>query len=1252
MNELEIQDKYLVRFLCDKTEGLNYKEVKANTVSDNLFIKSDLREFLSGTKHNSENYRKLLRQYGNDETKLINDFTDFLAEKVKDYSNMAIFINNNKAVTFPKEGGYKFNLFYPSGGEFDNDKLFEQNIFSVVQECSYRYKYDGRTVYTFRPDITFFLNGIYLGYSELKSIYNNQTARKNGRNKVIQDYENAVVEYLRFKGENDLDESVRKDFLKVFEKAIHITATDIEETYVIRNLADHFNTLKNLFNEGFYEYGKFEEDVEKDFKIYPTSKKYRDTVTEDEKQRFRQEKFEEIFKALYGKEMIEKEILYYNFIERDVIHIKKQKDFKNEKGKLIAPRPKQKFGTDKIIAKIDEFLEHETDDDYFINKLAQQLDAYKVGEVRKKELIEKRQKYQNNKNIYSLLMQYAAGFGKSNIIGWTALQLKDLKRNGEYVYDKIMIVVDRLQLRDQMGDKILNMNVANKIYMEADNKAKLLEALKDSTRIVIVNLQKFGSVRQVLSSDVLEKLASLRIAFLIDEIHRSNTGDQHDEMVSIFDELQDGFDKDKKYAKSKKKKNLIVGFTATPTDHVLARFGEYNKYAEAEKLWIPFDSYTMKEAIDDGYILNPLKGIVPISAKMYFEKPEDALEGFEGDTGWEEIPDDTDTGIDAEGKKYAIRKKKIYENSERIEAISKFVVERLVTSVYPKIWGKAKAMLAVSSIKAAKKYKQYIDKFYKEIVKEKKYEKFKEAPIFIVYTSSQHSQNAKHLNNGLSEEKVLQEFALAKNGLIIVVDKLQTGFDEKKLHTLFLDKEIKGINAIQTISRVNRTTKHKYDCKILDFSYKNVNVQNIKKAFEHFSNVVVSDFDPLGDEKRMGIYYEDLTNSEIAEKYFPAFAEQFSKTEQDVIWFQAMQSGFADFINNRPAEAKELKKKINEYFRILNLIEYVIVVEPKYLEKSFLDFWRRFNNEYNSINKSEEAVDDIEIYFDNKIGVVEPKDSEIKNYSYSQKGKTNGAKGGQTKFKFDILAVIEKRNEEEEGIAEKIKEFEEKIEKLFAFIALPENGTRLIAKIKSGSKSFSQDEIYADFELLYKKFVRRNREYLGDFFVRETRDNVNKLCDDFEKYLFPKPSEEETKSKSKDLSRYSKWSLNYIRKNFGNDEKWKTINENIWEIISENEENIFVLSEIYQVVENTASDTRDIFAALSLLSNPNSSLRLEYIDTITNQEIEISPQEVGNLIRQWWIEKEVSDEEWETRASQIRVQWKLNENAEVVDESK
>src|SRR5690606_31081004 len=125
----------------------------------------------------------------------------------------------------------------------------------------------------------------------------------------------------------------------------------------------------------------------------------------------------------------------------------------------------------------------------------------------------------------------------------------------------------------------------------------------------------------------------------------------------------------------------------------------------------------------------------------------------------------------------------------RIEAISKFVAQRLVSAVYPNIRGTAKAMLAASSIPAAIKYKGFIKRYFEELATEKKYERFKDAPVYIVYSDSQEYPSSSSINDGLSEKSVLQNFKLAKNGLIIVVDKLQTGFDEPKLHTLFLDKE-------------------------------------------------------------------------------------------------------------------------------------------------------------------------------------------------------------------------------------------------------------------------------------------------------------------------------------------------------------------------------------------------------------------------------------------------------------------------------
>ena len=1084
MKELQLQDKYLVHFFCERKDGLNYQERPSSIVCNDLFIKSDLMAFLSETDLNKESYKNLLKDFKGDEKKLANEITTELNSRIKDATNMAIFINNNKSFTFC---GYKFHLFYPSCGEFEAEKSFNQNIFSIVQEFSYIYKYQDKKVFHFRPDLMFFVNGIYFGYSELKSNYNNQNADKNGRNKVVKDYKEVVLEYLKIAGKNDLNQSIRKDFLKIFEKAIHITATDLFETYVLRNITSHFEEIKVLNEEGKYDFSRYEERLLKDFKSYPVSDKRLEKI----------QKFEEIFRALFSKKMIEKEILYYNFIEKDIDNRGGKKELKNEKGKLISPRPKQKFGTDKIIKKIDEFLENEHNDAYFIKKLEEELTKYGISELKKQELIEKRKKYQNNKHVYSLLLQYAAGFGKSNIIGWTTLQLKDLKKNNHYVYDKIMIIVDRLQLRDQIGNKMLNMNVNNKMFVEADSKQSFVESLSQDTRIVIVNIQKFQTIKEILTKDVIEKLSKLRIAFLIDEVHRSNTGSQHSKMVNLFDELQSSFDNED-YVKIRKKKNLIIGFTATPSDNTLARFGEYNKYAENEKIWVPFDSYTMKEAIEDGYILNPLKGIVPVSAKMYFEKPDSEIQGFEDDLGYEEEEIcDEDGGIDENGKKYTIRKQKIYENEDRIKAISKFVVARLLSVVYPKIRGYAKAMLAVSSIKAAIKYKQEIDKIYKELAAK---DRFKDAPIYIVYSSSQEHSRSSGYNDGLTEEKVLHNFAAQKNGLIIVVDKLQTGFDEPKLHTLFLDKEISGINAIQTISRVNRTTKHKKDCKIIDFSHRNINIKNIKKAFEHFSNVVVSDFDPIGEEKILLVLYQDLINSKPHQAYFEKFRYSVKNVSDMVNKIVESDNFFDNWIKENPNHSFELKEKINKYFNILNNIENVIDFDKKLKDDLFLKFWKMFNDAYNKINKISDAFEDIEIYYDNKIGVIEDIEIEPKE-GQEKKGKVVNKNNLESNYKFDILDIIKQRNEDEEKIEEMIKDFENKILSLFDFIKKDEDGNFLIAKIKDLGGAFDENSVYGDFKIILNKFIRRNRDSLGAFFVREVQDLSEKLCDDFECWI-------------------------------------------------------------------------------------------------------------------------------------------------------
>jgi type I restriction enzyme R subunit len=177
----------------------------------------------------------------------------------------------------------------------------------------------------------------------------------------------------------------------------------------------------------------------------------------------------------------------------------------------------------------------------------------------------------------------------------------------------------------------------------------------------------------------------------------------------------------------------------------------------------------------------------------------------------------------------------------------------------------------------------------------------------------------------------------------------------------------------------------------------------------------------------------------------------------------------------------------------------VIELDLKYSQPIFLEFWRRFNNEYNNLNKPAEIIDDVEIYFDNKIGIVSPSETKEKDKNKPDvKGGSHGS--DDNKYKYDILKVIEKRNQEEDAIEELIKEFEAKIDLLFEYVNTDDSGKRLIAKMKADGLAFDSEEIYDDFAKIYRKFIRRNKN-LGEFFLKESLDIVNQICDDFERTL-------------------------------------------------------------------------------------------------------------------------------------------------------
>lgn len=1106
MIELELQGEYVMDFFCRRADGLGYREVKNNAVSPDLFIPADLLEFL---KENSRRqWQSLLRKsdYAGDEQKLLRAVMDDIKKKIEASANVAIFLNKNRTITF---GGETLQLIYVSGTELKGDEDFKKNIFSAVEEVTYSYHHEGKRVFTFRPDISFFINGIFLGYAELKSNFTNQTARTNGRNKVTGDYIEAVWEYTKIANGNDVSQTLRRQMLRPFEKSVHLVTTDINDTYVLRNPGQFFDEAKKGFHDNTISISSFRPIIEDVFKPLPT------IATAETDPRIR---FEEAMRSLYSKKMIEKEILYYNFMAYTykTVVVKEngkkvqKKEYKDKTGRLMCPRPKQKFGCDRIIERVNEFLDHEKEPNYFIEKLRAELIALGAPQEKIDEIVATRSSYCNNKYVYSLLLQYAAGFGKSNIIGWTALQLKDLRYNGEWVYDKILLVVDRLQLRDQLDSMMLNMNIDKAMFVEATDQDTFVKVLGDKRRIIVVNIQKFWELKNAIEKagkDFTDK----RVAFLIDEVHRSNTDDVHQEMFSAFDELQDIFDENGGFiTRGSLKKNLIVGFTATPSERVLARFGEYHRGANFNPIWKPFDTYTMKEAIADGYILDPTKHIIPVPAKMYFELPDGVLQLV------------TEAINSGKEEKVSFAKKQIYENRERMEAIAKFIVNRLLSQIYGKIRGQGKAMHAVTTIPIAIEYCKLIRRLMAEKTASGPFAKYADAPVAIVYSDSQKYEKCASMNDGVAEDKVIDNFKNAKNGLIIVVDKLQTGFDEPKLHTLFLDKEIRDINAIQTISRVNRKAKYKEECHIIDFSFGNVNEKNIRDAFQKFCGMVITDFDPIREKAVVEEIYRNLISQPIYAKWFDRYCSTKGNKEANAAlciemdadiraWIKNMIEAFDRYLQEVAARgedpdpnldnaAKMLKKAVGRYNSRMVLLQGVIELDPKFSDADFIDFWQRYSNIYNPMFQKNDPIGAIKTTYDGELGLLVGEEIEVE-----EPGEPGGEPGeptppthGKPGKKLGLAGIFDalaKMNATEQEREQEMQFWNAQTAALYEYLAAD---GKFMAMLRSDN--FTREQIEKEYHKLLRRYLRQTEDAKvkklfdenKEMFLEDFKENINR----------------------------------------------------------------------------------------------------------------------------------------------------------------
>lgn len=413
-----------------------------------------------------------------------------------------------------------------------------------------------------------------------------------------------------------------------------------------------------------------------------------------------------------------------------------------------------------------------------------------------------------HKTDLNYLIEHSAGSGKTNSIAWLTYRLASLHdKDNEIIYDNIIIVTDRVVVDRQLQKAILGMDHKAGLIRVMDEKctsADLAYELTHNTKIIATTIQKFPHI-----VDAVSGLKDKRFAVIIDEAHSSTSGK---DMQAITQSLGAG---EKQYEdvddmindqieKSGKQANVsFFAFTATPKDKTLRLFGQLNKQGQYEA----FHLYSMKQAIEEEYILDVLQNFTEYDTMFKLNK---------------EIEDDPEMKTD-DAKRQIARFIELHETNigQRIEVI----VEHFRTVVMGELGGTAKAMVITPSREAAVRYQ----KAFKDYIKRKGYSGIDALVAFTgkVKLDDDEREYTEPGMNGFSVDQTQMMFDTDAYNVLIVANKYQTGFDQKKLCAMYVLKKLKGVNAVQTYSRLNRICPP-YDKKtfILDFVNTYADVQN------------------------------------------------------------------------------------------------------------------------------------------------------------------------------------------------------------------------------------------------------------------------------------------------------------------------------------------------------------------------------------------------------------------------------------------
>ena len=533
----------------------------------------------------------------------------------------------------------------------------------------------------------------------------------------------------------------------------------------------------------------------------------------------------------------------------------------------------------------------------------------------------------------SYLVQHSAGSGKSNSIAWLAHRLASLHDAADKkVFDSVVVITDRRVLDKQLQDTIYQFEHKQGVVVKIDEHSdQLAQALTSGTPIVITTLQKFPFVTEKIA-----KLPGQKYAVIVDEAHSSQTGEAARQMKQVLaagsleqaeeeDAQPAGEDDEDRVLKAVmasrgRQKNLsFFAFTATPKAKTLEVFGA----RDAEGKPCPFHLYSMRQAIEEGFILDVLKSYT--TYKTFYR----LVKATENDP---RVP-----------KKEATRQLARFMSlhPHNIAQKTEVMVEHFRARVRHKIGGRAKAMVVTSSRLHAVRYKQAFEKYIKE-------KGYKDVGVLVAFSGTvkdpetdfeytEPGMNVAKDGKHISEAGLAAAFDSDDYQVLLVANKYQTGFDQPLLHTMYVDKRLSGVQAVQTLSRLNRTSLGKEDTFVLDF----VNdAEEIQRSFQpYYEQTTVGE---TADPQQL---YDLSHKLEAAQVFWKSEVEAFCKVffsprERQTVHDQAemnrhLNPGVDRFKAKAEDEQDEFKNALGAFVRLYAFLSQILPFSDPDLEKLY-----------------------------------------------------------------------------------------------------------------------------------------------------------------------------------------------------------------------------------------------------------------------------------------------------------------------------